>query len=366
MMPLLRTRALLLLASIALPAQAYNAHTLSRRRIAEITAATTLAPRIARADEPPVDAEMIANIQKSRDAWKTNAARRGFAFEAGASMPFVKEGTVGAPDRSAPVHKFRDAYSTMVLCAQVCTLDVRSPAAEEQTRNPQGSDGRGGGVGPARRLGRGHRRLRARGLLRKCEDGRAPVRAAGLGPSTLAVSRHFLVTVASMASRESPAQLPDRSFYGHTGMRGASAVSTRRPHFDFSVPGPSRTSSGHLRRRFKGRPISQSWERQLRGAKAGSSIQRHKSFARSGAALVSSAQLIRRAVSRAARHVPLGAQIAARREAQPSRIAAQRASHAAPALLRARSSAQNKRAATQTARWPKPWTSSSRAAASSN
>ena len=75
---------------------------LTRRRIAEITAATTLAPRVARADEPAVDAEMIANIQKSRDAWKTNAARRGFAFEAGASMPFVKEGTVGAPDRSAP------------------------------------------------------------------------------------------------------------------------------------------------------------------------------------------------------------------------------------------------------------------------
>ena len=105
MMPLLRTRALLLLASIALPATAYEAKTLSRRRIAGLAAATTLAPlapRISRADEPPVDEEMLANIQKSRDAWKTNAARRGFAFEAGASMPFVKEGTVGAPDRSAP------------------------------------------------------------------------------------------------------------------------------------------------------------------------------------------------------------------------------------------------------------------------
>ena len=84
---------------------------LSRRRIAGLAAAS-LAPRVARADEPAVDAEMLANIQKSRDAWKTNAARRGFAFEAGASMPFVKEGTVGAPDRSAPAHKFRDAYST--------------------------------------------------------------------------------------------------------------------------------------------------------------------------------------------------------------------------------------------------------------
>ena len=101
-MPLLHGRALLVLASIALPAQAYNAHTLSRRRIAELTAASTLAPRVARADEPAVDAEMLENIQKSRDAWKTNAARRGFAFEAGASMPFVKEDTVGAPDRSAP------------------------------------------------------------------------------------------------------------------------------------------------------------------------------------------------------------------------------------------------------------------------
>ena len=118
-MPLLRGRALLLLASIALPANAYEANTLSRsriaglaavseakmlsrRRMAQITAATTLAPCISRADEPPVDPEMLANIQKSRDAWKKNAARRGFAFEAGASMPFVREDTVGAPDRSAP------------------------------------------------------------------------------------------------------------------------------------------------------------------------------------------------------------------------------------------------------------------------
>ena len=118
-MPLLRGRALLLLASIALPANAYEANTLSRsriaglataseaktlsrRRIAGLAAAATLAPRISRADEPAVDSEMLANIQKSRDAWKTNAARRGFAFEAGASMPFVKEDTVGAPDRSAP------------------------------------------------------------------------------------------------------------------------------------------------------------------------------------------------------------------------------------------------------------------------
>ena len=102
MMSLLRGRALLVLASIALPANAYEAKTLSRRRIAGLAAATTLAPRISRADDPAVDEEMLANIQSSRDAWKKNAARRGFAFEAGASMPFVKEGTVGAPDRSAP------------------------------------------------------------------------------------------------------------------------------------------------------------------------------------------------------------------------------------------------------------------------
>ena len=93
---------------------------LSRRRIAGLAAAS-LAPRVARADEPAVDAEMLANIQKSRDAWKTNAARRGFAFEAGASMPFVKEGTVGAPDRSAPAHKFatpaRQRGDSMVLFA---------------------------------------------------------------------------------------------------------------------------------------------------------------------------------------------------------------------------------------------------------
>ena len=101
-MPLLRGPSLLLLASIALPAHAYKAQTLSRRRIAGLAAAS-LAPRVARAvDEPAVDAEMLANIKKSRDAWQKNAARRGFAFEAGASMPFVKEDTVGAPDRSAP------------------------------------------------------------------------------------------------------------------------------------------------------------------------------------------------------------------------------------------------------------------------
>ena len=119
MMPMLRGRALLALASIALPAHAYEAKTLSQRRIAGLAAAsqaktlsrrriaglavsTTLAPRVARADDPAVDPAMLANIQKSRDAWKKNAARRGFAFEAGASMPFVKEDTVGAPDRSAP------------------------------------------------------------------------------------------------------------------------------------------------------------------------------------------------------------------------------------------------------------------------
>ena len=82
-------------------AAASDAKMLSRRRIAGLAAAS-LAPRVARADEPAVDADMLANIQKSRDAWKKNAARRGFAFEAGASMPFVKDDTVGAPDRSAP------------------------------------------------------------------------------------------------------------------------------------------------------------------------------------------------------------------------------------------------------------------------
>jgi len=145
---------------------------LSRRRIAGLAAAS-LAPRVARADEPAVDAEMLANIQKSRDAWKTNAARRGFAFEAGASMPFVKEDTVGAPDRSAPVHKFRSASpharapDHWLICAQVRTLDLRRSAAEEQTGDPQRSACRGRGVGPARRLGRGHGRLGPRGLLRQ-------------------------------------------------------------------------------------------------------------------------------------------------------------------------------------------------------
>ena len=96
-MPALHRALALLLA----PMLSFAYEPLSRRRIAGLAAAS-LAPRVARADEPAVDAEMLANIQKSRDAWKTNAARRGFAFEAGASMPCVKEDTVGAPDRSAP------------------------------------------------------------------------------------------------------------------------------------------------------------------------------------------------------------------------------------------------------------------------
>ena len=96
-MPALHRALAFLLASMH--AMAYEP--LTRRRIAGLAAAS-LAPRVARADEPAVDSEMLANIQKSRDAWKKNAARRGFAFEAGASMPFVKEDTVGAPDRSAP------------------------------------------------------------------------------------------------------------------------------------------------------------------------------------------------------------------------------------------------------------------------
>ena len=168
-MPALRALALCLLASMH--AMAYEP--LTRRRIAGLAAATTLAPRISRADDPAVDEEMLANIQKSRDAWKTNAARRGFAFEAGASMPFVKEDTVGAPDRSAPVHKFRSASpharapDHWLICAQVRTLDLRRSAAEEQTGDPQRSACRGRGVGPARRLGRGHGRLGPRGLLRQ-------------------------------------------------------------------------------------------------------------------------------------------------------------------------------------------------------
>ena len=75
-------------------AAASDAKMLSRRRIAGLAAAFFAPPPPL--DEPAVDSEMLANIQKSRDARKKNAARRGFAFEAGASMPFVKEDTVGA------------------------------------------------------------------------------------------------------------------------------------------------------------------------------------------------------------------------------------------------------------------------------
>ena len=176
-MPALRALALCLLASM----HAFAYEPLTRRRIAGLAAATTLAPRISRADDPAVDAEMIANIQKSRDAWKKNAARRGFAFEAGASMPFVKEGTVGAPDRSAPVHKFRSASpharapDHWLICAQVRTLDLRRSAAEKQAGDPQRSACRGRGVGLARRVGRGDGRLGARSLLRQREDWRAAV-----------------------------------------------------------------------------------------------------------------------------------------------------------------------------------------------
>ena len=130
-----------MLASITLPANAYKAQTLSRRRIAGLAAAS-LAPRVARAvDEPAVDAEMLANIKKSRDAWQKNAARRGFAFEAGASMPFVKEDTVGAPDRSAPVHQFatpaRQRGDSMVLFAHrsaPSTFGAPRPKSKRQLR----------------------------------------------------------------------------------------------------------------------------------------------------------------------------------------------------------------------------------------
>ena len=147
------------LALLLAPMLSFAYEPLSRRRIAGLAAATTLAPRIARADDPAVDPEMLANIQKSRDAWKKNAARRGFAFEAGASMPFVKEDTVGAPDRSAPVHKFRSASpharapDHWLICAQVRTLDLRRSAAEEQTGDKEGGTCRGRGFRFARRLG---------------------------------------------------------------------------------------------------------------------------------------------------------------------------------------------------------------------
>ena len=63
-------------------------------------------------------------------------------------------------------------------------------------------------------------------------------------------------------------------------------------------------------------------------------------------ALLSAAvQPVRRAVSRAAAPRTLGAQIAARREAQPSRIAAQRASHATPALPRSQRCSKQTRSA---------------------
>ena len=138
---------------------------------------------------------------------------------------------------------FCDACSTAwrlngSLCAQVRALDLRRATPEEQAGDKEGSACRGRGVGPARRLGRGHGRLRARGLLRQREDGRTAVRAAGL-----AVSRNSLVTVASMASRESP-QLPDpaalRAHRDARHARGSSLI-----FVPLSLE-PSCTSSGRL------------------------------------------------------------------------------------------------------------------------
>ena len=51
------------------------------------------------AKETVVDEAMLARMQTSRETWSKNANRRGFGFEAGGSMPFIRPDTVGAPPR---------------------------------------------------------------------------------------------------------------------------------------------------------------------------------------------------------------------------------------------------------------------------
>mmetsp|Transcript_1292 Transcript_1292/g.3893 ORF Transcript_1292/g.3893 Transcript_1292/m.3893 type:complete len:102 (+) Transcript_1292:222-527(+) len=100
----MRVYALLMLLSAAGGARPRaRPRAVQRRHVvgAFVAAAAVVAPATARAEEAEVNAEMLANIAASREAWKKNATRRGFAFEAGASMPFVKEGTVGAPPRDS-------------------------------------------------------------------------------------------------------------------------------------------------------------------------------------------------------------------------------------------------------------------------
>ena len=175
-----------------------------------------------------------------------------------------------------------------------------------------------------------------------------------------------MATVASMASRESP-QLPDAATYGHTGMRGAPAVSTRQPSliFDFSVAG----AVPHVLRTARGRVQRDvDFTKKRAALEAGrprcsyshiNSLYDKPAHVRSAQSHTVSVQAARGRRARSLASLAKGRQ---------ARQIADRATAARAANKRrayGRSGAQNKRAATQTARWP-TWTSSSRAAASSN
>ena len=103
-------RRLLILALLAFEGSGYGRQrsaaprAVARRPVAGIAAAAALAvaaPAFAAkpAAEADVDAAMLERMQQSRDKWNARATKRGFGFEAGASMPFVKADTVGAPSR---------------------------------------------------------------------------------------------------------------------------------------------------------------------------------------------------------------------------------------------------------------------------
>ena len=55
-------------------------------------------------EDPAVDEAMLARLQAARDAYKKESTRRGFGFEAGASMPYVGQATTAGV--SSPVPTF--------------------------------------------------------------------------------------------------------------------------------------------------------------------------------------------------------------------------------------------------------------------
>ena len=67
-----------------------------------------LAPALA-LDDPAVDEALLARMQAARDAYKKESTRRGFAFEAGASMPYVGQPTTAGLRSPAPTFALRSS-----------------------------------------------------------------------------------------------------------------------------------------------------------------------------------------------------------------------------------------------------------------